>query len=425
MPLPPHGFLSLIQTFQMNDPYIARKQLITHILKQCPMSGDKSAIETDLQILNAFVLAKDWTKVLMFLDRWAEHLKDPQADNIKLEWHTALEIAIDGSDIEFLKLLLPFVGKHKKLRVRLPVLALALEKQNHKIIDLLLKHLHYDLEETSILSGLSNDEKQAYQELFNRYCVASDDQVMKELLKDLINAEITKSEKLKVVTEHKLAMITYLSKNTSIVLTESTMWDCINRGNFTIWKFLETLKDISIIGWMEPWEEAKETIPADTISNHTIIDTEYYSTMLALYSAYGGNLSGIDAETQSVMTIQYHEAPKSFANFLGKKGAPRRFSTSLEVPSERALRIIQSKDDDYWTRYLTGEIENPPSLPWIEPCDEPKRSLFTEDSDASIAEDPENFIFEGLSGVTSRRSSVISRANSILSRRNSGSHISR
>lgn len=377
------------------------------------MSADKSAIESDLHILNA---SKDWTKALVFLERWAEHLNDSQADHIILEWHTALEIAIDSSDIEFLKLVLPFVGKHKKLRVRLPALALALEKQDHKIIDLLLKHLHYDLEENSILSGLPNNEKQAYQELFNRYCVASDDQVMKELLKALINAEIPKSEKLKVVTDHKLAMITYLSKNTSIVLTESTMWDCVNGGNFTILKFLETLKDISIIGWMEPLGEAKETVPTDTISNHTIIDTEYYSTILALYSAYGENLYGMDAETQSAMTIQYHEAPKSFANFLGKKGAPRRFSTSLEVPSERALQIIQSKDDDYWTRYLAGVMDNPPSLPWIEPCDEPKRSLFTDESDASIPEDPENFIFEGLSGVTLRRSSVISRGNSILSR---------
>lgn len=132
------------------DPLSVRLELISHLLKEYNLPKDNAeVVEMDLQLLNTFALAKDWIKVKLALDRWTDKLKDAtQIQIIICKWNVSMEVAIDGSDIEFIQLLVPFVGKHKKLRIRLSLMAIALEKQDHKIVELMIKCLHLDHDET-------------------------------------------------------------------------------------------------------------------------------------------------------------------------------------------------------------------------------------------------------------------------------------
>lgn len=395
------------------DPLSIRLDLISHLLKQYHIPGDVVAtIRTDLQLLHTFALAKDWTKVKMALEKWNEKLKDStQVKIIICKWNVSMEAAIDGSDIEFLKLLLPFVGKHKYLRIKLSFMAIALERQDQDCVNLMFKSLYLDKDDNSILARLPKDEKKTFQVLFNRYCCITDQEIMRELLQDF-KAQISNTEMAEIAKEHRLAMLTYLSHNSSITVTEDTIWNCINAGNLYIAQFLETLKDIAVIGWMEVFDEQQtekgerpNTPLYQTLSSvkRTQSEDDQYSSVLALYSAYGGKLNGIDPEVRaSISNLKPIESPKAFTGLLSKQGAPKRFRSTSAIPSQSAVKIVQSKQDDYWTEYLAGQMENIISLPWMEPSNDNSVLSWWNQSFESIPEDPDNAIFEGLAGVASR-----------------------
>jgi len=350
----------------------------------------------------------------MALERWNEKLKDStQVKTIICKWNVSMEAAIDSSDIEFLQLLLPFIGKHKYLRIKLSFIAIALEKQDGDCVNLMLKSLHLDKDENSILARLPKDDKKAFQVLFNRYCCITDQEITKELLQDF-NLQVSDTEAAEIAKEHRLAMLTHLSHNSSITVTEDTIWNCINSGNLYIAQFLETLKDLAVISWMEVFEE--ETYPRietgerpntplyQTLSSAKRNQTEddQYSSLLSLYSAYGGKLNGIDPEIIANITNS-KTIEKSYTCLLNNlQGAPKRFRSSSAIPSQSAVKIVQSKQDDYWTEYLKGHIDNIISLPWMEPSNDNTILSFWNQSFESIAEDPDNAIFEGLAGVASR-----------------------
>lgn len=240
------------------------------------------------------------------------------------------------------------------------------------------------------------------------------------MLKDIKNSEVSNSEKAEIAKEHRLAMLTYLCHNSNIIIAEDTIWNCINSGNVYISKFLETLKDISVIGWMEtidPVNENSSRIESGErpntplyhkLKNTPSADDEQFSSMLALYAAYGGNLSAIDIEiSSSALTMKCPDSPRSYTGFLSKKGAPKRFRTTSAIPSQAAVKIVQSKENDYWTKYLSGETDGIASLPWMEPSNDVKSKSIWNQSYENIAEDPQNTIFEGLAGIASRTNSSI------------------
>ena len=416
------------------DPLIARIELISYLLKQYNLLRDTSAvIQNDLQVLNTFALAKDWDKVKLALDKWTEKLKDPnQVAVIICKWNISIEVAVDGSDIEFLKLLLPFVGKHKKLRIKLSYMAIALEKQDQTVVEMMLRHLHHDKDDSSILARLPKEDQRAYQALFNRYCCVSDNDIIKEILEDYKKTDVSKEEASIIAQEHRLAMITYLCHHSNITIAEDTVWNCINSGNIHISKLLEKLKEISVVGWMETFDSgenssarmesgARPNTPLYHISNNktpkTQAEDEQFNSLLALYSAYGGNISGIDLETKEKISVMNPPgSPRSLSGFLSRKGAPKRLRGASEIPSEAAVKIVQSKQDDYWTKYLCGEIQDISSLPWMEPSNDFNVKFDYSASEASLPQDPENAIFEGLAGLASRTNSVrrLSRDDSSL-----------
>lgn len=415
------------------DPLAVRLDLISHLLKQYQIPKDGAAtIQNDLSILHTFALAKDWIKVKIALERWNEQLKDAaQVKVVICKWNVSIEAAIDGSDIEFLKLLLPFMGKHKYIRIKLSFMAIALEKQDHNMVELMIKHLYLDKDENSILARLPKDQKKGFQVLFNRYCCVSDQEILKELLEDFKDISASSTEAAEIAKEHRLAMLTYICHNSTIKVADDTIWNCINSGNVYIAKFLETLKEISVIGWMEEFnvvnQDSRKVETGErpnTPLYHTLnstrtknpSDDEQYSSLLALYSAYGGKLSGIDAEVrETISKMKIPNSPRAYTGFLSKQGAPKRFRSSSTVPSQSAIKIVQSKQDDFWTKYLKGETDGITSLPWMEPLTDSKsKSVWNQDFE-NIAEDPNNAIFEGLAGVASRTSSMsisISRGQS-------------
>ena len=399
----------------LQDPLQKRLDLMEGLIDQLSLSSDQTlALRQDLTILNSFALAKDWEKVELLIKTWSNKVRgDPSASILaEKKWSLSVEVAIDAEDLDLLKKLLEVCGKNKRLRVRLPMMAIALEKQEDALTNLLLWGCSQlkDLEADSILAGLPEQQSRARQMLFNRYCVVRNDEILKELFQDIeLPDDLDQSQLDDLANEHRVAMISYLSRGKdAIVVTQDTMWNTVKSGHAELAQLLETLKVESNFKWMEsaeaptPESSLTRTGSFSSLSSELAnLKGEKLESFMAMYAAYGGKVSeGMDSRLRKQMitrTNSFSSCRSRSNSALCPTGTGTGTPALLKV-SYIAKAIIESRDDKDWLSYLRGETEELPGLSWMEP-----KSFSTpdiqQDSDPAFDKAYETLaILQGLSG---------------------------
>jgi len=372
-------------TTTSNDPLQMRIDLMMDLISQLEWPNDQLlSLKQDITILNSFSIVEDWGKVDLLIKGWATKLREPnQALIIGKKWDISLEIAIDAADIQLVKKLIDVCGKHRIFRISLPIMAVALEKQNDMLTNILLWACSQQKgsDDNGMLSALPEQRPRARQILFNRYCVVDNKEILNELFEDMHVPEGIEQDQLQeLATEHRVAMISYLSRGDEpITITQDTLWNTIRSGNGQLAQLLQMLKMDSNFVWMESATPTAETVSVYNSSyalpeSQTLVKDEKWNSFVALYAAYGGRLSSVDPKFRRDL----HRS-NSFASCRSRSTSVRSFSSQQSsTTSTIAYNVINSNDDQGWLMYLRGETTNLPGLSWMEP------SLFSASDDASF-----------------------------------------